>query len=349
MSNRPENKVGQTVSVIILNYNGKEFIEECIDSVLGQTYGNREIIVVDNGSMDGSLEIIKSKFAGRIRLIENKTNLGFAEGNNIGISSAKGDYIALLNNDASADADWLSELVGAARRSAGNFGMWASKILFYDKRNIIDTAGHLIYPDGLNRGRGKGEPDSARYDREEEVFFPSGCAALYSKSMLDQIGLFDPDFFAYGDDTDIGLRARIAGWKCMYVPTAVVFHRSSATAGRYSPLKAYLVERNRVWILIKYFPLRLILISPLYTFARFVLQSYGALTGIGAAGRFTEQHSPWKLVGVLLRAYFDAMKGSAKMIRKRSALKKIGKTEAKDFSLWIKRFGISAGEISLKD
>lgn len=337
------------MSVIILNHNGKEYIEECIDSVLRQTYRNMEIIVVDNGSTDGSPEIIKEKFIDKIRLIENKNNLGFAEGNNIGISSAKGIYIALLNNDAFADNNWLDELVSSARRSDSNFGMWASKILFYDNRNIIDTAGHLIYPDGLNRGRGKGELDRRQYDMEEEVFFPSGCAALYSKSMLDQIGLFDPDFFAYGDDTDIGLKARIAGWKCLYVPAAIVYHRSSATTGRYSPLKAYLVERNRVWILIKYFPVRYLLISPLYTFFRFILQSYGALTGIGAAGRFTEQYSLWKLVSVLLRAYFDATRGSLKMIRKRLALKKIRKTSTRDFSLWIKRYGISAKEISLRD
>ncbi len=248
-----------------------------------------------------------------------------------------------------ADVNWLSELVDAARKSDSNFGMWASKILFYDDRKIIDTVGHLIYRDGMNRGRGKGELDRGQYDREEEVFFPSGCAALYSKSMLDQIGLFDPDFFAYGDDTDVGLKARIAGWKCLYVPAAIVYHRSSATTGRYSPLKAYLVERNRLWILIKYFPLRDILLSPLYTVTRLILQAYGAMTGIGAAGRFTEQYSLWKLISVLLRAYFDAIKGSLKMIRKRFALREIKKTDTGEFSLWIKKFGMSAKEIALRD
>jgi GT2 family glycosyltransferase len=349
LSIKPEIEIETIVSVIILNYNGKEYIEECIDSILRQTCKDRKIIVVDNGSTDGSLEIIKEKFADRIRLIENKDNLGFAEGNNIGISSSTGSYIALLNNDAVADDNWLSELVDAARKSDSNFGMWASKILFYDDHKIIDTAGHLIYPDGLNRGRGKGEVDKGQYDKVEEVFFPSGCAALYSKSMLDQIGLFDPDFFAYGDDTDIGLRARIAAWNCLYVPTAIVYHRSSATTGRYSPLKAYLVERNRLWILIKYFPLRYILLSPLYTLMRLILQAYGALTGKGAAGRFTEQYSLWKLISVLLKACFDAIRGSLKMIRKRLALNKIKKTSTRDFFLWIKRYRISAKEIALRD
>jgi GT2 family glycosyltransferase len=167
--------------------------------------------------------------------------------------------------------------------------------------------------------------------------------------MLGRIGLFDTDFFAYGDDTDVGLKARIAGWKCLYVPAAIVYHRSSATTGRYSPLKAYLVERNRLWILIKYFPLRYILLSPLYTLMRLILQAYGALTGKGAAGRFTEQYSLWKLINVLLRACFDAIRGSLKMIRKRLALNKIKKTSTRDFSLWIKRYRISAKEIALRD
>lgn len=337
------------VSVIILNYNGRGYIEECIESVLMQTYRNKEIIIVDNGSQDGSFEFITEKYHDKIKIIRNETNVGFALGNNIGIAAASGNYIALLNNDAVADINWLNSLVNSARRSNKNTGMWASKILFYDNHNIIDTAGHLIYPDGLNRGRGKSELDNKQFDKEEEVFFPSACAALYSKVMLDQIGLFDPDFFAYGDDADIGLKARIAGWRCIFVPEAIVYHRSSATAGRYSPLKAYLVERNRVWILFKYFPLSRILISPFYTFTRFICQAYGAFSGKGSAGRFSEQYSKLKLVAVLLRAYLDALKGIYKIIKKRSDLKKIKKTDRHDFTLWLKKFGISAREIALKD
>jgi len=341
--------MGSLISVIILNYNGKDYIEECLDSVLDQTYEPLEIIVVDNASNDSSLEIIKEKYSSKIKLIESNTNLGFAGGNNLALDYTKGEFIALLNNDAVADRRWIEEFMSAVNRCDGTFGMWASKILFYDDREIIDTAGHLIYPDGLNRGRGKGEKDKGQYDKEEEVFFPSGCAAIYRKEMLDIIGFFDPDFFAYGDDTDLGMKARIAGWKCIYVPKSVVYHHSSAASGKYSPLKAYLVERNRLWVLIKYFPLRYILLSPFYTVLRWILQLYGALTGKGAAGRFTEQYSLWKLISVLLRACFDAIRGSLKMIRKRLALNKIKKTSRRDFSLWIKRYRISAKEIALRD
>jgi len=341
--------MGSLISVIILNYNGKDYIEECLDSVLDQTYEPLEIIVVDNASNDSSLEILKEKYSSKIKLIESNTNLGFAGGNNLALDYTKGEFIALLNNDAVADRRWIEEFMSAVNRCDGTFGMWASKILFYDDREIIDTAGHLIYPDGLNRGRGKGEKDKGQYDKEEEVFFPSGCAAIYRKEMLDIIGFFDPDFFAYGDDTDLGMKARIAGWKCIYVPKSVVYHHSSAASGKYSPLKAYLVERNRLWVLIKYFPLRYILLSPFYTVLRWILQLYGALSGKGAAGRFTEQYSLWKLISVLLRACFDAIRGSLKMIRKRLALNKIKKTSRRDFSLWIKRYRISAKEIALRD
>ncbi|MEK7788723.1 MAG: glycosyltransferase family 2 protein, partial [Planctomycetota bacterium] len=294
--------MGSLISVIILNYNGKDYIEECLDSVLDQTYEPLEIIVVDNASNDSSLEILKEKYSSKIKLIESNANLGFAGGNNLALEDAKGEFIALLNNDAVADRRWIEEFMSAVSRCDGTFGMWASKILFYDDREIIDTAGHLIYPDGLNRGRGKGEKDKGQYDKEEEVFFPSGCAAIYRKEMLDIIGFFDPDFFAYGDDTDLGMKARIAGWKCIYVPKSVVYHHSSAASGKYSPLKAYLVERNRLWVLIKYFPLRYILLSPFYTVLRWILQLYGALTGKGAAGRFTEEYSLLTLAGVFVKA-----------------------------------------------
>lgn len=337
------------VSIIILNYNGKDYIEECLDSVFNQTYKPIEIIVVDNASEDGSKEILKEKYLSGITLIENAVNLGFAEGNNIALKKANGEFIALLNNDAVADNRWLQELISAAQRCDLSFGMWASKILFYDDHKVIDTAGHLMYPDGLNRGRGKGERDTGQYDKEEEIFFPSGCAALYRKKMLDEIGFFDPDFFAYGDDTDIGLKARLAGWKCLYVPTAFVYHRSSATTGRYSPIKAYLVERNRVWILVKYFPFRYILLSPFYTILRLALQLYGALTGKGAAGKFTEKYSLLKLAGVFLRAYVDAIRGLSRMIKKRLKFKKIKQAETGDFSLWLKKFRISAIDIALRE
>jgi GT2 family glycosyltransferase len=308
-----------------------------------------EIVIVDNGSSDGSVDLIESQYGRRITLIKNDVNVGFAEGNNIGIRASSGYYIALLNNDAVADSHWIEELVKGAERSEKAYGMWASKILFYDNKKIIDTAGHLMYPDGLNRGRGKGEVDEGQYDKQEEVFFPSGCAALYARRMIDIIGGFDDVFFAYGDDTDLGLKARIAGWKCLYVPTSKVFHKSSATAGMYTPSKAYLIERNRIWILVKYFPISDIFRSIFYTFVRYTLQAYGALAGRGAAGRFVVGSSKMRLILVLFRSYIGAVIRLPVMIKKRKNLKQIKKASSNDFHMWLRRFGISAKEISLRD
>jgi GT2 family glycosyltransferase len=167
--------------------------------------------------------------------------------------------------------------------------------------------------------------------------------------MLEEVGLFDEDFFAYGDDTDLGLKGRLAGWKCVYVPGAVVHHRYSQSSGSYSPMKAFYVERNRVWIAIKYFPLSLLMTSPFYTLLRFLFQGYGALSGRGAAGKFSQEYSPFHLLRILIKAYASALKGFPKMWKKRKAIKKLTKVNLEEILSWFNRFGITVQEISLKD
>lgn len=336
------------VSVVVVNLNGKNYLGECLNSLAQQSLKDLEIIMVDNGSVDGSAEYVRANFGPGIRLLQNQQNEGFAAGNNQGIRIARGKYIALLNNDAMADPRWLEELVKPAEEDP-RVGMVASKIYLRGHERVIDNVGHLIYRDGLNRGRGRLEVDHGQFDRREEVLFPSGCAALYRREMLEEIGLFDEDFFAYGDDTDIGLRGRLAGWKCEYVPSAVVYHRYSQSSGAYSPLKAFLVERNRVWIAVKYLPLSLLWKTPFYTLYRFLWQGCGALTGRGAAGRFSQQHSRRELLKTLLRAYFAALRGLPKMRRKRKEIEKLIRVSKKEILRWFDRFGISAREIALKD
>ena len=133
-------------------------------------------------------------------------------------------------------------------------GMCASKILTYDDPRVIDSVGLLLFRDGLGRGRGRLQRDVGAFNKPEDVLLPSGCAALYRRAMLDEIGLFDEAFFMYCEDVDLGLRGRVAGWRCRFVPDAVVRHRYSASAGRYSLRKVFLVERNRIWVMVKYFP-----------------------------------------------------------------------------------------------
>jgi len=336
------------LSVIIPNWNGKKFLVECIDSLREQTFRDFETILVDNGSTDGSAELVKERYGGFLRIIRNSKNLGFTGGNNIGIQAAKGEFIVLLNNDTWTEPTWLEELVKAIGPDP-QVGMWASKVYSYFRRNQIEAVGELIYRDGLNRARGQYEHDRGQYEAVEEIFFPPGCGGMYRKRVFDEVGLFDEDFFAYGDDAEIGIRARLAGWRCFYVPKAILYHKNSGSTAPYSPLKAFYVERNRFWITIKYFPLPLLFLSLFFTIYRFGFQAYGALTHQGAAGRFTGIYSPFRLMGILLKAYGSGFLYLPRMWRKRRKTTILQKVTFAEFYQWFKRFGISAKEISLRD
>jgi GT2 family glycosyltransferase len=334
------------VSVIIVNWNGRHLLGECLDSLLAQSFTDFEVIVVDNGSQDGSAEFVRTHYPA-VKLIRLPENTGFAGGNNEGIRVARGKYVALLNNDTRTDPEWLACLSREAEANPAS-GMWASKILSYDQPDIIDNVGLLLYRDGLARGQGRLERDHGQYDVGREALFPSGCAALYRRRMLDEVGLFDEDFFAYADDVDLGLRARLAGWGCTYVPAAKVYHRYSSSSSTYSPLKAYLVERNRIWVLLKYYPAELIAASFFFTLKRFLLQFYGAVSGRGASARFSEENGFFYAVAILLKAWCSALTALPRINgwRRWYRRRRIGRREL--YRLF-REFGISASELALKD
>jgi GT2 family glycosyltransferase len=334
------------VSVVVVNWNGSGYVEECLDSVAKQHYAKIEIVVVDNGSSDESLEWLRTRASGNWNLIELPRNLGFAGGVNAGIRAARGEFIALLNNDAVADPDWISALV--AGMSDDGVGMVATKILFYDERQVIDKVGHLLYPDGLNRGRGAGDTDHGQFDHKEEVFFPDGCAALYRRAMLDETGLFDEQFFAYGDDADLGLRARWLGWRCAYNPAAIVYHRHSRSLGKYSSQKAFLVERNRLWVALKLFPAAALLVSPLFTLWRFFWHASSILGGRGLAGGVARDSGAAALLWALMRAYGSGLRGAGEILRKRRKIFGHRRITNRDFRNLMKRFRISARELALR-
>jgi GT2 family glycosyltransferase len=336
------------VSVVIPNLNGRDILAHCLVSLEQQRFKDFEVIVVDNGSTDDSVSNVRNGFPWVGKIIENPSNLGFARACNQGIEASSGEYVALLNNDTEAHPAWLEELVRSADANPG-VGMLASKTLMFDRRDVIDTTGHLFYPDGLNRGRGRLEADSGQYDDETDVFFPSGCAALYRMSMFKEIGLFDEHHFAYGDDTDVGIRGRIAGWTCLFVPTAIVYHRYSMTTGEYSKTKAFLVERNRVWIVWKYFPAARMIASPFYTLVRYIYQAYGALSGKGATGKFASDHSALDLFFTVARAYASAFRGLPRVIGERRRMMKLRKVTGDEIDRWFRDYRMSAREIALKD
>jgi len=337
------------VSAIVLNYNGRDYVGEAVASLLAQDLpGGVELIVVDNGSSDGSDAQIERDFGARVRLLRLPRNLGYGEGNNHGIRASAGRYVLLLNNDAVA-APALARELAAAAEGDPRVGMVAARVLDYDRRDVIDTVGHRLYPDGLNRGRGRLEIDRGQYAACRTALFPSGAAALYRRAMLDEIGLFDEVFFLYGDDAELGLRGRVAGWECALAPDAVAYHRYSRSSGAYSTLKAFYVERNRVLVLLKLFPLRLVLVSPFYTALRFLLQAWGALSGRGAAGRLARERSIAHLAWVTLRAYASALAAAPHALRERRRIRRLRRLSTAQFIALLREFRLGAREVALKD
>jgi len=290
------------VSVIIVNYNGKHYLKQCLSSLSTQSYPAIEIIFVDNGSSDGSVEYVRKEFPS-VRIIVSKKNLGFAKGNNIGIKEARGELIATLNNDTEVTPRWLEELV-SAMDSDELVGMCASKMLFLDKPDMIQSTGLDISRSGVCWDRGIYEIDSGQYGYMEEVFGPSAGAALYRKKMLDEIGLFDEDLHAYLEDTDLAFRGRLAGWKCLYVPGAVVYHVHAGTGGFETDYFIYYLNRNVIWVVIKNFTKMLFFSSLPWIIGRNIaVIPYYILKGHGRA---------------VIRAKLDAIKGILGMLAKRS-------------------------------
>src|SRR5688572_30653151 len=338
------------ISVIVVNWNGRDLLPACLESLDKQTWPNMELIVVDNGSTDGSRELLAgwAEHRQNTRVILLPTNTGFCRGNNVGFSHARGEWVALLNTDAVVEPDWLAELVRHGDLHS-RIGMLASKILLQNPRNVIDKAGHLIYWDGQNRGRGTMAEDVGQFETPEEALWPDACAALYHRKVFEETGGFDEDFFAFGDDADLGMRARLLGWKAWYVPSAVVHHRHSASFGAYSPLKVMLVERNRVLLAVKNFPWLLLVQNPLWTFWRLLWNAYGAVTHRGAAARFQETNGWRQAAFSLLWSYSSALKLLPRAFRQRRGIQKNRRISTSETLALLRRFRIDVRELTLRD
>lgn len=333
------------VSVVIVHCNGRTYLEECLASLRDQAYPEIEIIVVDNASSDGFKQFIKNRFP-EVRIIGNEKNYGFAKGNNIGIRASRGKYIATLNNDTIVDPDWIKNLVSIAEKRE-DAAMFASKILFYNDHDLIESTGMIIYSDGIARCRGYSEKDDKRHDRVEEVLLPSACAALYRKDVLLRAGLFDEDYFAYCEDVDLGLRIRMLGWCCLYVPCARVYHHYSGTGGDNLLFKAYLIERNRLWTAIKIFPLPNLLLAPGYTLIRYLFYLYGLLLNIRPVRKFYKNGSAWRVLFILLKIHVVTLINLIKIVRKRLFISRDKKMRKGEIVSSLRRFKIGAKELTL--
>jgi len=245
-----------SVSVVIPNYNGMDHLRVCLDSLARQTLRPDQIIVVDDASVDGSAEMVRADYTEAI-LLQMPCNGGFCKAANAGLKRASGDVFALLNNDTEAEPGWLAGLVEALETQP-KVGFCASKMLFFDHRDLVNSAGLFMRTDGVGRDVGFGRPDGPAFNAMREVFGASAGAAAYKREMLDDVGLLDEDLIAYAEDLDLSFRAQLRGWRCLYVPSSVVYHRMGATYKLESHTKVYLSSRNMLNVVLKNMPTTLL-------------------------------------------------------------------------------------------
>lgn len=252
-------KSSPAISVIIVNWNGKHHLEVCLTSLRNQCFADFETILVDNDSTDGSVEFVRERFP-EVRVVVADRNLGFAAGNNLGLEYAKGDLIALLNNDTKAHPQWLQEINEGSLQfpEAGSF---ACKMLYFDEPAKIENCGFNISLSGATVEVGRGEPDGQDWHEPRPVFGPCGGAAAYRRSMIAEIGLFDPDFFLIYEDVDLAFRARLHGYVCICLPRATVYHKYRASIGLHSSAHVLNAQRNIELVYLKNMPLALLFCS----------------------------------------------------------------------------------------
>ena len=237
------------VSIIVLNYNAGELLLNCINSLKKSTYSNLEIIIVDNISSDGSQEKCKNKFPD-IKLIQNKNNLGYCGGNNVGIRHASGEFIVILNPDTIVEPNWVNELISAYNEFGE--GLYQPKILSLNEENVIQSTGNMLHIFGFGFARDKGNKVTNKVEEIQKIGYASGTCLFTSRAVLNKVGLLDEFLFLYHDDLDLGWRAAQIGINSYYVPKSKIFHVESYSL-KWSSKKFYWLERNRKYCLLTHY------------------------------------------------------------------------------------------------
>jgi GT2 family glycosyltransferase len=301
----------ERISVIIPNWNGAHHLPVCLDSLRCQDYRSFEVLIVDNASVDASLEVA-ARYP-EFRLLAQSRNLGFTGACNAGLKAAQGGIRVLLNNDTETHPQWLSA-IAAAFANHPEVGMVASKMLLFDQRNVIHTAGDYVTPDGLAHNRGIWRPDAGQYSRRAYLFSACGGSAAYRATMLEEIGLLDDDFFFSFEDIDLAWRAQLAGWRCLFVPEAIVYHKLKASGG--GKTASFYDGRNRIYTLIKNYPTDM-----WHDHRREVIEAQMKLVH--------EALKAWRGVEAraTLRGVAAGLLGSIKMLRKRRAVQATRKVD----------------------
>ena len=298
------------VNVIILNWNGKRLLSECFTGLRRQVFRSFCMTLVDNGSSDGSVDFVTQNYP-EVRIIALPENLGFSAAINAALEISRTKYVALLNNDAVSHPMWLKKMVEALENNPGA-GFAASKMLSYDNPKIIDRAGDAYTRAGTGQLRGHARPADS-YNNVEWIFGACAGASLYRSEMFDDAGFFDKDFFLLYEDVDLSFRGQLKGFKCLYVPGAIVYHRGSSTIVYDSPISVYYGHRNLEWVYIKNMPVRLVL----RTIFPHIIYNIAACLFFITRGRGRD----------FLRAKRDAIKGFKRTLQKRRRIqadKKVG-------------------------
>lgn len=328
----------KTLAVIIVNWNGREYLSACLSSLQEQTFQDFRTICVDNGSTDGSRELLAT--FPDVECVELPANKGFAEPNNIGIARAFADphisSIVTLNNDTKTDPRYLEELVACAERHP-DAGSIQPKVLRMPDREILDSTGVLIYKDMSAISRGQGERDSGRYETEEEVFGASASAALYRRGALESVALgpnefFDRDYFAYYEDVDLAWRLRLQGFRSYYAPRARVYHVHSATGKRHSPFKSFHIHRNQYYNMIKNLPAGALVRAFAFMPVRYVLLASSVVRKKGPSAKLSE--SGGNMVSIVLRSWRDIFRMLPRMLAKRKIIQSRRGASSRDVRRW---------------
>jgi GT2 family glycosyltransferase len=329
------------VTVVIPTLTADNTLVDCVRSLEGQSRRDFEIIIVDNS---GQQLVRRRNAAGTLAsVIENTMNAGFGGAINQAFRQSRAPFVATLNDDAIAHPGWISALLEAVENRP-DVGMCASNVRLYPQGKL-DSAGMLICGDGSSKQRGH-LSNPAQYSRMDEALFPSGSAALYRRAMLDEIGLFDERFFLYCEDTDLGLRARWAGWRCLYVPGAIVDHHYSHSAGRVSSLKAYYVERNRLFTAIKNFPPGMLIVTPVYALMRYFWHVAFMFSGKGAAADYRNGGSGLVLLWLVIKAHAAALFRLRELLRLRRGIRKTARIGTTEFRAVLRAHSISPRQVA---
>ncbi|MGB7240816.1 MAG: glycosyltransferase family 2 protein [Sulfitobacter sp.] len=315
--------MAEKISVVIPNWNGAKWLPLCLDSLARQSFSDFRVYVVDNGSTDGSVELIKTNYPDHV-VIENATNLGFAGGINCGFRAAKGALIVALNNDVETDPNWLAVMV-AAMDDNPQAGFGASQLMDFKDRRVVDSLGDGFLPIGLSIKAWSRATYPPQGLSVHEVQSACAAASVYRKSMLDRIGLFDEDFFAYMEDIDLGLRAQMAGYRCIFIPGAIVYHIGSATSGgTASAFSIRQTVQNTYSVILKNVPLSLV---PVY-----VVLTLGFHLAM-LIGSFLTRKLDWvaRNRGAVVAGLIKAARAAPDSLRKRAKMRNLRTQSTADF------------------